>query len=63
MTRAASAQDFEVRRTDDDSVALRGALSEEFVDTATATPVRLADFSELAEAGEYYVEVEGTAAA
>ena len=59
LTRAALAQDFEVRRSEDDSVALNGTVSAELVDSATAALVRLADFSELTEPGEYYLTVAG----
>jgi endoglucanase len=58
-TSVAAAQEFSVRRVSDDSVAWSGALSEERTDPGTAMAVRLADFSELTESGDYYLEVEG----
>lgn len=55
---SAGAQEFSVRRVEDDSVAWSGTLSEERTDPGTSIAVRFADFSELSEAGEYYLEVE-----
>ncbi len=54
------AQEFSVRRVDDDSVAWSGTLSEERTDPGTSMVVKLADFSELSEPGEYYLEIDGT---
>ena len=48
-----------MRRADDDSVAWSGTLSEERTDPGTSMVVKLADFSELSEPGEYYLEVDG----
>jgi len=59
LSETALGQDFEVRRSADDSVALSGQVSDELTDPATATLVRLADFSELDEPGEYYLAVAG----
>lgn len=59
LSETALAQGFEVRRSEDDSVALSGTVSEELTDPATATLVRLADFSDLTEPGEYYLDVAG----
>lgn len=53
------AQDFSVRRAADDEAVLTGELGSERVDAATAFKVQLADFSELSEPGEYYLQVEG----
>lgn len=51
------AQEFTVRRASDDSVAYTGELSAEMTDVSTSMPVKLANFSELVEPGEYYVDV------
>jgi endoglucanase len=53
------AQDFAVRRATDDEVVLTGQLGDERVDSATAFKVQLADFSELSDPGEYYLDVDG----
>lgn len=55
----AGAQDFAVRRVADDEAVLAGQLSEEQLDPTTAFKVQQADFSELSEPGEYYLDVEG----
>jgi endoglucanase len=60
VSRVAMSQEFSLRRVQDDSVAFSGTLSEERKDIATAMVVRLADFSELTEPGEYYLEVPET---
>lgn len=51
------AQEFSVRRVEDDAVVHTGTLSGEIADRDTPFKARLADFSELEEPGEYYVEV------
>jgi endoglucanase len=53
------AQDFAVRRVADDEVVLTGQLGDEKVDSSTTFKVQLADFSELSDPGEYYLDVDG----
>ncbi len=48
-----------MRRSGDDAVAFSGELSEEQPDPPSGILVRLADFSELREPGEYYLQVPG----
>lgn len=59
FTVSALAQDFTVKRASNDEVVLQGSLSEDVIDPPTGLPVKFADFSELKEVGEYYVEVDG----
>jgi endoglucanase len=54
-----AAQEFRVKRVADDSLALSGTLSGEVKEDELPNPVRFADFSELREPGEYYLEVPG----
>jgi endoglucanase len=53
----ALAQPFSVRRAGDDEVVLSGELAEPMVDASTKLVVQLADFSELEQPGDYYLEV------
>ena len=46
---SARAQDFTVKRANDDAVVLSGSLSEDVIDPPTGSPVKFADFSELKE--------------
>jgi endoglucanase len=59
LSQAAWAQEFAVRRVSDDEAVLTGELGREQVDSTTAFTVQLADFSELREPGEYYLDVDG----
>jgi endoglucanase len=59
LASAAGAQEFAVRRVTDEEAVLTGELGAEQVDSATAFKVKLADFSELTEPGEYYLDVDG----
>lgn len=59
LTHGVWAQDFTVRRVADDEPVLTGQLGSEQVDPTTAFNVQLADFSELNEPGEYYLDVDG----
>ena len=54
-----SATSFVVRRVADDSSAFEGTLPAPATDPGTNDPVARGDFSALAEAGRFYVEVPG----
>ena len=54
------AQDFTVRRASDDTEVYAGTLSTELDDLSLGIEVKFADFSELDDPGEYYVEVPGS---
>lgn len=53
------AQTFSVKRLSDDEPVLSGELSVETPDFVSQIPVQVADFSELNEPGEYYLDVDG----
>ncbi|HEX9107882.1 MAG TPA: glycoside hydrolase family 9 protein, partial [Longimicrobiales bacterium] len=50
---------FALRRAADDRVVYRGRLSPARIDESSGDTVRLADFSAVKAAGEYYVDVPG----
>lgn len=54
-----SAREFTVRRADDGEVVFEGEASDEIAAADSGELVRVADFSELSEPGEYYVSVPG----
>jgi endoglucanase len=54
-----TADDFNVRRTRDGSVAFSGRLSPTVDDADSGDRVRAADFTTLEEAGSYYLDVPG----
>lgn len=58
LAESTAAQEFHVRRVDDDTSAYRGSLSDELPDSV-GTVVQIADFSDLSEPGEYYLDVDG----
>jgi len=53
------AETFEIRRSDDNTVAFRGQLSPPQADPDSGDRVQAADFSRLRKPGTYYVEVPG----
>ncbi len=55
----AASSAFEVRRADDDSVALEGEVTGPFYSEDVRRDVWVADFSALEEAGKYYLVAEG----
>jgi endoglucanase len=59
VARSAAAQSFEVRRAADDAVVFSGTLSDATPANSTEVPPKLADFSAVNEAGEYYLQVDG----
>ena len=62
VTAAQATGAFSVRRSADDTEALRGTLSPPVSDPDTGETVRIADFSVLREAGSYYIDVGGVGA-
>src|SRR5262249_19525983 len=54
-----SATTFVVRRSADDSMAFQGTLPAPAADPATSDMVAQADFTDLTEAGRFYVDVPG----
>lgn len=53
---------FVVRRRADNSIAFEGSLSDPVLDPNSADQVQLADFTRLAQPGEYYLDVPGVGA-
>ena len=53
------AKTFDIRRSSDGKVAFHGALSPAATDPLSGDTVQAADFSQLSQAGTYYVEVPG----
>jgi endoglucanase len=62
VTAAQATGAFAVRRSADDTEALRGTLGPQVPDADTGDTVRIADFSVLREAGSYYLDVAGVGA-
>jgi len=59
VTSKTAAKEFTVRRADNDSVALRGTLSDPADDPDSGDRVQAADFTKLTRAGKYYLDVPG----
>ena len=53
------AEEFRVRRADNDKVVYEGTLGEVLTQKDVNESVRIADFSELTREGEYYLEIPG----
>lgn len=53
------AEEFRVRRADNDKVVFEGTLGEVLTQKDVNESVRIADFSELTREGEYYLEIPG----
>ncbi len=54
-----AAKEFTVRRADNDSVVLRGTLSDPVDDPDSGDRVQAADFTKLTSTGKYYLEAPG----